>query len=82
MVCLALTRDAGQAGATVAAAQPQALVTTCLITTDVINLNNFYERVSQIEANRIRAEYAELSTNVGVPAVLFPVIVPCRLAVT
>jgi hypothetical protein len=45
------------------------VVTTCLITTDVKNLVNFYDRVSQIEANRISAEYAEFPTNVGVLAV-------------
>jgi hypothetical protein len=69
MVCLALTRHAGQAGAKAPAAQPPALVTTCLITTDVKSLVDFHERVLQIKANRISAEYAEYPTNLGVLAV-------------
>src|SRR5215472_9138022 len=57
-------------GATNSQAQPgPTLMNTCLITTNVRQLVNFYERVLGIEAQRSGDQYAEFRTGVGVLAI-------------
>ncbi len=45
------------------------LVNTCLITNNVKQLTNFYEKVLRISAKQSSAEYAEFPTGVGVLAI-------------
>lgn len=45
-----------------------ALINTCLITSDVKNLSDFYARVLQIEPRRTGDDYVEFHTGVGVLA--------------
>ena len=62
-VCLRL-------GALDARAQPHPILTnTCLITTDVRRLVNFYENVLGMKAEWSGEQYAELRTGVGVLAI-------------
>lgn len=62
-VCLRLGADDSQA-------QPHPILTnTCLITTDVRRLVNFYENVLDMKAQWSGEQYAELRTGVGVLAI-------------
>jgi catechol 2,3-dioxygenase-like lactoylglutathione lyase family enzyme len=52
--------------------QPQknpVLINTCLITTDVNRLANFYEQILEMKAQRSGDQYAEFRTGVGVLAI-------------
>jgi len=57
-------------GANNAQRQPNPiLINTCLITTDVNRLVNFYENVLGLKAQRSGGQYAEFRTGVGVLAI-------------
>src|SRR6516164_6545964 len=66
MICLAVISASLHLGAS---SQPQLrpiLMNTCLITTNVNRLVNFYEGVLGIEAERSGNQYVEFRTGVGV----------------
>jgi catechol 2,3-dioxygenase-like lactoylglutathione lyase family enzyme len=69
MICLAVISASLHLGAS---SQPQLrpiLMNTCLITTNVNRLVNFYEGVLGIEAERSGNQYVEFRTGVGVLAI-------------
>jgi catechol 2,3-dioxygenase-like lactoylglutathione lyase family enzyme len=63
LLCLRIEADNSQR-------QPNPiLINTCLITTNVSRLANFYEKVLGIKAERSGEQYAEFRTGVGVLAI-------------
>jgi catechol 2,3-dioxygenase-like lactoylglutathione lyase family enzyme len=68
VVTAALKGNPQAAGGDSAQASPE-LINTCLITTDVARLVEFYRRVLLIQPKTSGAEYAEFPTGVGVLAI-------------
>ena len=70
MICLTVVAASLQLGPSSSQPQPRPiLMNTCLITTNVNRLVNFYEGVLAMQAERSGNDYAEFRTGVGVLAI-------------
>lgn len=70
MICLTVVAASLQLGTNSSQPQPRPiLMNTCLITTNVNRMVNFYEGVLGMQAERSGSDYAEFRTGVGVLAI-------------